>query len=67
VRHYPHNIITVQVTFGFLERPNVPHILTRGLEPFGLTLRHPHELSYFLSTHTYISSPDKARNYAGSR
>ncbi|TKW61271.1 MAG: potassium transporter Kup [Blastochloris viridis] len=62
VRHYPHNITTVQATFGFLERPNVPHMLSHTLEQYGLTIRHPEALSYFLSTHTYIPSPEPVLN-----
>ncbi len=62
VRHYPHNITTVQATYGFLERPNVPHLLNHSLSQHGLTVRHPESLSYFLSTHTYIPSPDTALN-----
>ncbi len=62
VRHYPHNITTVQATFGFLERPNVPHMLSHALEQYGLTIRHPEALSYFLSTHTYIPSPEPVLN-----
>ena len=62
VRHYPHNVTTVQATYGFLERPNVPHMLAYDLEHHGLSVRHPNDLSYFLSTHTYIPSPKPVLN-----
>jgi KUP system potassium uptake protein len=52
----------VQVTYGFLERPNVPHLLSHELPHHGLTVRHPDALSYFLSTHTYIPSEQTALN-----
>ncbi|RYG62039.1 MAG: potassium transporter Kup [Alphaproteobacteria bacterium] len=62
VHHHPHNITTVQVTYGFLERPNVPHLLSHELPHHGLTLRHPEATSYFLSTHTYIPSESTVLN-----
>ena len=62
VRHYPHNITTVQATYGFLEQPSVPHMLHENLSHHGLKIRHPEALSYFLSTHTYVPSPDKTLN-----
>lgn len=62
IHHHPHNITTVQVTYGFLERPNVPHLLSHELPHHGLTVRHPEALSYFLSTHTYIPSENTALN-----
>lgn len=62
VRHHPHNITTVMATYGFLERPNVPDLLMSDLPHHGLTIRHPHSISYFLSTHTYVASPEQALN-----
>ncbi len=62
IHHHPHNITTVQVTYGFLERPNVPHLLSHELPHHGLTLRHPESVSYFLSTHSYIPSENTALN-----
>ena len=62
VRHHPHNVTTVMATYGFLERPNVPHLLSHELPHHGLVIRHPEAMSYFLSMHTYIPSPDEALN-----
>lgn len=62
VHHYPHNITTVQATYGFLERPNVPHMLSHELPHHGLSVKHPEALSYYLSTHTYIPSDSTALN-----
>ena len=61
VHHYPHNITTVQATYGFMERPNVPKLLAE-LPHHGLTIRHPEALSYFLSAHTYVPSNNAALN-----
>lgn len=62
VRHYANNITTIQATYGFLERPNVTNLLHSDLNHHGLTIRHPNALSYFLSTHTYVPTPDKTLN-----
>lgn len=61
IRHHPHNVTTVQASFGFMERPNIPHLLTE-LPRHGLQIRHPDALSYFISSHTYVASPNRALN-----
>lgn len=61
VHHYPHGLSTVQATYGFMEQPNVPHLLAH-LHEHGLEVEHPTRLSYFLSTHTYIPSPHPVLN-----
>jgi KUP system potassium uptake protein len=61
VHHLPHGVSTVQATYGFMEQPNIPHLLTQ-LPQHGLEIRHPEHLSYFLSTHTYVPSAHKALN-----
>ena len=62
VIHHPHNVTTVQATYGFLERPNVPHLLSHELPQHGLTIRHPDAVSYFISNHTYIRTPSRVLN-----
>ncbi|MBI1309271.1 MAG: potassium transporter Kup [Proteobacteria bacterium] len=61
IHHHSHGLSTVQVTYGFMEEPNIPQLIAK-LPEFGLDVHHPSRLSYFLGTHTYIPSPNKALN-----
>ncbi|MCA3244553.1 MAG: KUP/HAK/KT family potassium transporter [Alphaproteobacteria bacterium] len=55
ITHHGHGVSTVHATYGFMETPDIPKLLTL-LADYGLTIEHPERLSYFLSTHTYVPS-----------
>jgi KUP system potassium uptake protein len=61
ITHFGHGVSTIHATYGFLEVPNIPHLL-QSLADHGLTIEHPERLSYFLSTHTYVPSQRKTLN-----
>lgn len=57
ITHHTPDITTVQATFGFMERPHIPRLLTY-LSNHGLHVKNPGALSYFISSHTYIPSKE---------
>ncbi len=61
VLHHGHGVSTIHATYGFMEVPNIPALIT-SLPNHGLTIEHPEKLSYFLSTHTYVPSQRKVLN-----
>lgn len=56
VQFLKHGFTTITTTYGFMEQPDVPGILKRCTEDYGLKILHPNAVSYFLSNHTYIPS-----------
>lgn len=51
-----HGFATINCTYGFMEQPDVPHLLARAAYEFGLEQKYPQATSYFLSHHTYVAS-----------
>ena len=59
VTFLPHGFSAITTTYGFMEQPDIPGILARCAEDYGLMLEFPQATSYFLSHHTYIPSSVK--------
>jgi KUP system potassium uptake protein len=55
-----HGFSAITTTYGFMEQPDIPGILARCAEDYGLMLEFPQATSYFLSHHTYI--PNNGRD-----
>lgn len=56
VQFLKHGFTTITTTYGFMEQPDVPGILARCADEYGLKVEYPQATSYFLSHHTYVPS-----------